>query len=400
MTERHSSASVIRMVEIGQHVLFVALVVLSVLRSYDEVPARWQTVVLGGAILGWYLAGALRRTALSSARRRYLWLGVLVALWMIAMLVSTEYAWTGFALVFLVMHLLPVVPAVAVVVAITAVIVVVQVIDLGWKVATAGILGPIIGATVVVGLALAYRAIEVESAHRQRLVQELLRTQDDLVATSDALAAAQREAGTTAERERLAREIHDTLAQGFSSILLLSRSGLESGVDRAGVLAQIESTASDNLAEARRVVRALSPAELQSSSLADSLRRLGSRIAQQTGVAVDVRVEGTPTALDAPREVALLRIAQSALSNVRQHAQAQRAVVTLTYDERDVVLDVVDDGCGFTVTSVNTGAGGSFGLAAMRSRLRMVGGTLAVESAPGEGTALSARVPISVGSAL
>lgn len=387
------------MVEIGQHVLFVALVVLSVWRSSREVAAPWQTLVLGFAILAWYLAGALHRSALSRARSRNVWLGVLVGLWVVAMLVSTEYAWTGFALVFLVMHLLPVVPAVALVVAITAVIVTVQVIDFGWEVATAGILGPVIGATVVVGLAVAYRAIEVESAHRQRLVQELLRTQDDLVATSDALATAQREAGTTAERERLAREIHDTLAQGFSSILLLSRSGLAADADREVVLRQIESTATDNLAEARRVVRALSPSELQTSTLGDSLQRLGSRVAEQSGIDIGVRVEGTPTPLDAPREVALLRIAQSALSNVRQHAHASRAVLTLTYEDRDVVLDVVDDGCGFAVEAAGSGAGGSFGLAAMRSRLRMVGGTLAVESAPGEGTALSARVPISVGNA-
>ncbi|MBB5954094.1 signal transduction histidine kinase [Saccharothrix tamanrassetensis] len=180
------------------------------------------------------------------------------------------------------------------------------------------------------------------------------------------------QAGVLQERQRLAREIHDTLAQGLSSINLL----LELGDTRRAA-----EVAKENLAEARRFVRDLSP--LQGRSLEDALRGLCDR----------VEVHGEPYPLTVQTEVALLRVAQGALANVREHAEAHAVVVTLSYLGDAVTLDVCDDGRGFDPSAVTPGQGRGFGLASIRGRVAELGGTLSVESAPGEGTALAVTVP-------
>lgn len=156
-------------------------------------------------------------------------------------------------------------------------------------------------------------------------------------------------------------------------------------------------TAQDNLAEARRFVRALSPPDLEHGSLAAALSRLASRTSTQE-LTVRFAVSGTPVALPTPYEVALLRTAQSALANAVRHSGARRAEITLSFMGTSVSLDVVDDGRGFDPESSggsrrSSGSGG-FGLPAMRSRARSLGGTLSVETAPGQGTALAATLPL------
>ncbi|MEV1115693.1 sensor histidine kinase [Actinosynnema sp. NPDC049800] len=180
------------------------------------------------------------------------------------------------------------------------------------------------------------------------------------------------QAGALRERQRLAREIHDTLAQGLSSITLLLELG---DTDRAREVAK------ENLAEARRFVRDLSP--LSGRTLTDALRALCDR----------VEVEGEPYPLPVPVEVALLRVAQGALANVREHADATTAVLTLTYLGDAVTLDVRDDGRGFDPAAVRPEPGRGYGLDAIRDRVAELGGTMTVESAPGEGTALAVSVP-------
>ncbi len=180
------------------------------------------------------------------------------------------------------------------------------------------------------------------------------------------------EAGVLQERQRLAREIHDTLAQGLSSINLLLELG---DTTRAADVAK------ENLAEARRFVRDLSP--LQGRTLEDALRGLCDR----------VEVHGESYPLTVQTEVALLRVAQGALANVREHAEAQTVVVTLSYLGDAVTLDVCDDGKGFDPNAVTPREGRGFGLASIRGRVAELGGTLSVESAPGEGTALAVTVP-------
>ncbi|WP_284305869.1 sensor histidine kinase [Mobilicoccus caccae] len=259
--------------------------------------------------------------------------------------------------------------------------------------------GPVVGAIVAAGTGLLYRRILAESEQRRRLVAELLAAQDDLVVVHDELASTQREAGVHAERARLARDIHDTLAQGFSAIVLLSRAGLAAEKDSAEkdspVLTQIESTALEHLEEARRVVHALTPASLESAPLPAALARLVARLEEQTGISASLDaldVGSLPTA----HEVALLRIAQSALANVRLHSGAARVGVTLTRSVDRVTLEVVDDGRGFDPDAPRTAplGGTGFGLRVMRERLAGLGGTLGVESTPGEGTVLTATIPL------
>ncbi|MBK3587502.1 winged helix-turn-helix domain-containing protein, partial [Streptomyces sp. MBT57] len=205
-------------------------------------------------------------------------------------------------------------------------------------------------------------------------------------------------AGT--ERERLAREIHDTLAQGLSSIQLLLRAAERTLPDQAPATAHVRAAreaAQANLAEARSFVRALTPPDLEHGSLAAALERLCARTTAP-GLTVRFAVSGTPVELPTPYEVALLRTAQSALANTVRHAGAGRAEITLSFMDTSVALDVVDDGRGFDPSGapVDERGDGGFGLPAMRSRAATLGGTLSVESAPGQGTALAVTLPVTV----
>jgi signal transduction histidine kinase len=223
-----------------------------------------------------------------------------------------------------------------------------------------------------------------ESRARADLIAQLEESQAEVARLS-------RAAGTAAERERLAREIHDTLAQGFTSVVTLAQA-IESEVDtdpaaarrHAGLAAR---TARDNLAEARAMVAALAPADLTSGSLVDAVRRQAARLADETGVTVRCEVDEALPPLATAAEVVLLRGAQEALNNVRRHAAAARVVVRLSLVEDAVRLAVRDDGTGFDPDRAT-----GFGLRGMRSRAEQVGGTLSVRSGP-DGTELTLEVP-------
>ncbi|WP_439656145.1 sensor histidine kinase [Lentzea sp. HUAS TT2] len=179
------------------------------------------------------------------------------------------------------------------------------------------------------------------------------------------------EAGVLEERQRLAREIHDTLAQGFSSINLL----LSLGETRKAA-----EVARENLGEARRFVRDLAPIH---GTLVDALHRL----------VPHVEIDGDPYALSVQTEVALLRVAQGAVANVFEHSGAGRVAITLSFLGDAVSMDVVDDGRGFDPAEVRAADGRGYGLASIRGRITELGGTVSVESAPGEGTAVAVTVP-------
>ncbi len=185
-----------------------------------------------------------------------------------------------------------------------------------------------------------------------------------------------REAGVSDERRRLAAEIHDTLAQGLAGIIAQLQA-VEDGehVRRATELAR------ESLREARRSVQDLAPAHLEHDTLPEALAKI-------TGGRARLTVTGTAEPLHDELEAALLRIAQEALANATRHAQADRIGVTLSYMDDEVTLDVRDDGRGFTRPARG------FGLTAMRERAERVAGTLEIESEPGRGTAVSARVPL------
>jgi signal transduction histidine kinase len=243
-----------------------------------------------------------------------------------------------------------------------------------------------------------------QSQRRQEIIVELNEANRRLSETLDEnaglharLLVQAREAGVLDERARLAREIHDTIAQGLTGIVTqLEAAGAADDdpdvrrrhMDTASALAR------ESLTEARRSVDALAPGQLAETQLPDAIAEMGKKWAETTGVELVVETTGDPRPLLPELEVALFRVAQEALANVGKHAEAGRAGLTLSYMDDVVVLDVRDDGRGFSPGSWGRPDDGSgFGIAGMEQRVRRVAGTLAVESSPGEGAAVSATVP-------
>jgi len=215
-----------------------------------------------------------------------------------------------------------------------------------------------------------------------------------------------REAGAGDERQRMAREIHDTIAQGLTGIVTQLEAAQQTGREdeRERRISNAKRLARDSLAEARRSVQALRPQALENSRLPEALADEVARWSATSGVAGEVETTGEAWALHPEVEVTLLRVAQEALANVAKHAEASRAGITLSYMEDVVCLDVRDDGVGFAVAPIEesranghlngeTPAAGGFGLIAMRQRVSRLAGQLEIESEPGAGTAVSASLP-------
>ncbi|MEV4947187.1 ATP-binding protein [Streptomyces sp. NPDC053755] len=206
-----------------------------------------------------------------------------------------------------------------------------------------------------------------------------------------------REAGVADERRRLAAEIHDTIAQGLTGIITqlhvvtatpdpsLARVHLQ----RASDLAR------HSLGEARRSVQNLGPVALEHDTLPEALKTTVAGWSERTGVTTRFTVTGTEEPLHDEVAATLLRIAQEALANAERHSGASRAGVTLSYMGDEITLDVRDDGRGFDPSAVPVRpGGGGFGLHGMRARAERLAGSVAVETGPGEGTAVCARVPL------
>ncbi|GAA4589863.1 signal transduction histidine kinase [Actinoplanes octamycinicus] len=208
------------------------------------------------------------------------------------------------------------------------------------------------------------------------------------------LLAQAREAGVLDERQRMAGEIHDVLAQGLTGIVTQLEAAEAHPGERDRHLAAAKRLARESLAEARRSVQALRPQHLDDAGLPDALGEVVETWSGMHGVRADLITTGTARRLLPEIETTLLRTAQEALANVARHANAARVGLTLSYMEDMVTLDVRDDGAGFDPDQPRevTDSGG-FGLSAMRERLARIAGSLAVESEPGGGTALSACVP-------
>lgn len=205
-----------------------------------------------------------------------------------------------------------------------------------------------------------------------------------------------REAGAGDERQRMAREIHDTLAQGLTGIITQLEAAQQPAAEseRERRIGNAKRLARDSLAEARRSVQALRPQALEDSKLPDALAQEVARWTATSGVPAEVKATGDPRALHPEVEVTLLRVAQEALANVAKHAAATHAWVTLSFMEDVVTLDVRDDGRGFGQPGDNQNhRDGGFGLIAMRQRVGRLAGQLEIESEPGAGTAVSASLP-------
>ncbi|WP_329257732.1 sensor histidine kinase [Streptomyces sp. NBC_01478] len=246
---------------------------------------------------------------------------------------------------------------------------------------------------------------ETQRSHeRTETITELERTNTALQQALDENAALHaqllvqaREAGVADERRRLAAEIHDTIAQGLTGIIAQLQvvanapdlTTARTHLDRASALAR------HSLGEARRSVQNLAPVALENDGLPEALKNTVAEWGERTGVRAEFTVTGTTEQLHDEVSATLLRIVQEALSNAARHARATRVGVTLSFVGEEVILDIRDDGRGFDPLALpeRTRTAG-FGLDGMRARAERIAGSLAVESEPGHGTALSARVPL------
>jgi signal transduction histidine kinase len=245
---------------------------------------------------------------------------------------------------------------------------------------------------------LARKGMIAELADANHQLEEMIAENTGLQAQ---LLTQAREAGAGDERQRMAREIHDTLAQGLTGIVTQLEAAQQTGHDaeRERRIDNAKRLARDSLAEARRSVQALRPQALENSRLPEALAEEVARWSVTSGVTGEMETTGDARLLHPEIEVTLLRVAQEALANVAKHAGASRAGVTLSYMEDVVSLDVRDDGAGFAVAECNGGlsgeppAAGGFGLISMRQRVSRLAGQLEIESEPGSGTAVSASLP-------
>jgi signal transduction histidine kinase len=224
-----------------------------------------------------------------------------------------------------------------------------------------------------------------QSQERAVLIRELEASREEVGRLS-------REAGVAAERSRLAAEIHDTLAQGFTSLVTLvqaAESELDSDVEKARKhLALAARTARENLTEARALVAGLTPAALGTGSLDQAIRRQLERFAEESTISVTYHADEDSVALPTVLEVVLLRMAQESLTNARKHSRATEVTITLRVNENCVSMRVADNGVGFDTDHPVDG----FGLRGMRNRAAQVGGKLTVHSGE-NGTAVELEVP-------
>ncbi len=372
----------------GLHVLFAALLALVVVRVVVvQDDTVWAESGLAALFAVLYVLGA--RVATVRGPRRTLvgalWIAALTTVWVALLVLVPEAAYLVFPLFFLYLHVLPrIVGPVAVVVA-TAISIVALGVHGGFTVG--GVIGPLVGAGVALLIGLGYRALAREAVEREALVAELL-------ATRDLLAATERQQGVLTERARLAREIHDTVAQGLSSIQMLLHAAEAADGERPGIdhIRLARSTAADGLADTRRFIRELAPPSLD-AGLAAALGRLSQQW-RRDGLRIEVSVPTGGADLTMDVQTALLRIAQGAVANVAQHAGATTVDIGLTLSPTEATLVVHDDGVGFDRDRVglDTATSDSFGLRAMAERVEQLGGGLTVDSAPGRGTTVTVVV--------
>lgn len=374
------------------HVLVAALSAVVLLNTASDDAGRSVAVIgLTFVFLATYGVGIWPTGAIPEpGRRGWWWVAALSLEWLVLLCYSVDANYLVFALFFLYMRLLgPVWGTMAVALA-TAVAVAAFGLYRGFDLA--GLIGPLLGAAVAVTISLGHQALTREVRQRQQVIEELTRTRSQL-------AVAERAAGVAEERARLAREVHDTLSQSLSSIIMLlhaaqrSGPGSTTGVER---LEQARQAAEEALAETRGFIHALVPPSLRTGGIAEALGRLARQTEDTTGLSVELTVPQDTGSLPTPVEAALLRIAQGAMANVVQHAHAARVDVTLTRLDDEIILDVVDDGVGFDPDQLTTSRDRPpFGLVAMRERAADLGGTLVVETSPGHGTSVVASFAVS-----
>lgn len=367
-------------IDTAVHLGFAVLLVASAVRYAMRHSMQDNLLVLGlaGAVCALYAVIAV----LARQRRPWaVWMLVLVGVWAVLVIAAPSFAWCSFAIFFLCRTAFT--GAVGYVAAgATAAATAVGLFRLSDGTDLAMLLGPV---AVGVMLTLIYDRIEHDAAQQHRLHTEVSLVQGEL-------AASERRAGTIAERERVSREIHDTVTQGLaSSLLLLEAAGRAwPGQESRQDLNQATDLLRRNLSETRSLVHELASPGLDAVPLPEALHQAAAQYVPHARLLVT----GEPR--DVPAEVrhTLLRVVQSAAANIQQHADAATTSLTLGFLPDSVTLDIYDDGTGFdpSAAAPPSDAGG-YGLRAMRQRVEQLGGVFSVESSPGEGTIVAAQVP-------
>ncbi|WP_238529348.1 sensor histidine kinase [Dietzia alimentaria] len=376
--------------QVALHTLVAALLVLTLISAHrttagePNLPA--VAAAVGFAVV--YGAGTVWERRRSTGRTARLgWLAAVLALWAALVVQIPEAAYLVFPLFFVALFLLGVWAGVAAVVLLATIAVVALGLHSGFT--PAGVVGPAVGAVVALGLSAGVRALYRESQARREVIAEL-------VATRSELASREREVGREAERARLAGEIHDTVAQGLSSIGMLLHAAERSDPQHRAIeqIRLAREVAGENLTETRRLIEALRPTPLEGASLTGALRRVAARVRSENP-SLEISVEGGLSA-EPPAEPAAVsvRVAQEALTNAVKHGSPERIVLSLADSAEGITLTITDDGHGFDPDAPRADA--SFGLDGMARRVRDLGGTLAVESAPGRGTTVRAELPLHV----
>ena len=367
-------------IDTAVHLGFAVLLVASVVRYIMRHSPADNLLVLGLAT-----AACLLYAAVAVLARRgwpgLPWTLTLVAVWAVLVLAAPSFAWCSFALFFLCRTAIT--GAVAYLAAgVTALATAVGLFRLSDGTDLAMLLGPL---AVGLMLTLVYDRIQRDATEQRRLHAEISLAQGQL-------AASERRAGTIAERERVSREIHDTVTQGLASSLLLLEAAGRSwpGAAAEADLRQATFLLRGSLAETRSLVHDLASPGLEGSPLPEALLTAARQYVPQARLLVTG--ESRPVPVDVRH--ALLRVVQSAAANIRLHASAATTTLTLGYLPDSVTLDVYDDGAGFLpAAAAPPSDAGGYGLRAMRQRVEQLGGTFSVQSAPGEGTIVAAQLP-------
>lgn len=376
----------------GVHILTATILVVAILMSVRmDLSLAVLNLVLLSLFAGLYFVGSYYLERMTGVWK-LAWLIALTVVWIADILVASAGIYLLFVLFFLYLRVLGMVWGSISVIFGTAVSVGIQIPQ---GLTFGGVMGPVVSALVTVAIFYAFTRLHEINTERTALIRELMETREQLAET-------ERAAGVAGERQRIAHEIHDTLAQGLSSIQMLLHAAnrdldgdinVDKARERIGLARQ---TAADNLQEARAMIAALQPSALSQTSLVGALDRMAQGFAAAADLNIEVEADGEVTQLPMKLEAVLLRIAQGAVGNVAKHAQATRARITVSYSDDAVRVDIVDNGVGFDVKAVESRPAGlgHIGLAAMKRRAEEVSGEVVIESSPGNGTAVSVSVPL------
>ena len=388
-----STTRILDLLRVSLHVLVAVLLAVGLmgqLRIDDPLPglvlsAVFAAVYMAGTV--WHYEGRAYPSWVP-----YAWLAVVAALWVGLVQVSADFVWLEFPLVMLACVILPrwwELLAAAGLLCVSLWAVAGPSVGSGVGSGAGGnigaVVGPSIGTVLAVFIVHAYRALRAEADHYKQMA-------DDLRSAQRERAAAEHAAGVAQERARLAREVHDTMAQGLSSIVLLGRAlDKQLGDDAAAreTLNVIRSTAADNLAEARRFVKINSADTVsvedkpQRVALPDRLERLA-QAASDRQRALGEPLEVQVNAVDLPEPAASVaeRVVREGLSNIVRHAGASKAVITVDKLGATATIDVFDNGRGISGKE-------GYGLKGLRARVEEIGGELSVE-----GNVLAATLPV------